>query len=232
MDANTLRDEIDSFDEIQNEIQVERQTTDIICIFVDTTKVRGRIQELILEAQKEMFEQIKAKATVILEGQYTLFEDSRRELSTDPKDLHHLKRVRDKWRELTERKSKIEDQITPLEEVFKLLDENQVQMNREETKKRQELREKYEEFSTMLDKVKVRNDNFFTTMRNTHNEQLSDFNKEIKEKKTEDFDKNAPFSLSKGENVESTESAMRKIDAYKDRTDEFREQEAKMQFGF
>lgn len=231
--VNSFKEQVEFYDMIQNEIQVERHSTEMICIYVDTTKIRERIQELIAEAQKNQLEIIKVTATSHLEGLYNEFEEAKRRLRPEPRSLEELDQARRLWKEKTDKKVETEAKIAPLEEVFKLLDDYiLVGFKKEEMKLRNGLREAFEEYCSMLDKIRLRNENSYMIMKAAHDAKLNDFNKEVQQKKNEDFDKNAPYAISKGDLVETVETALRKLETYKDKTDEFREMEEKMQFGF
>lgn len=62
---------------------------------------------------------------------------------------------------LFSQKGKIEESLIPLEEKFRLLDENMMVFKEEETKLRVGIRVGFDSFCKMLDDVKARNDNFY-----------------------------------------------------------------------
>lgn len=47
MQVNNFREQVEFYDNMQNEILVEPQNTEMICIFVDTERIRKKIEELI-----------------------------------------------------------------------------------------------------------------------------------------------------------------------------------------
>ena len=63
MRANNFREQVELFDNIQSEIQLDRQVKDDICIHVDTERIRKNIEDLINQAQKKLLSKIKGAAT-------------------------------------------------------------------------------------------------------------------------------------------------------------------------
>ena len=58
--------------------------------------------------------------------------------------------------------------MIPLEEKFRLLDENMMVFKEEETRLRQGIRSSFESFCKMLDDMKIRNDNFYLSYQKDH----------------------------------------------------------------
>ena len=63
----------------------------------------------------------------------------------------------DLWNKLTEDKPSIESKLGPLEDKFKLLDEYSIVLKEEDIGKRNNLREAWNNFNLMLERIQTRN---------------------------------------------------------------------------
>lgn len=226
--VENIRSGIEHFDHSQTEIQDLNTSEETICIQADTTEIKRQLGEAIFSNQKKTLDFIKQKCIDELDNIYKDFREAQIVLEVTPQDLKPLKTSIEEHKKYQKRVEQIKESKMPLEEKFKVLDDNLIVFNEEELLKRKELNVKFEEFQAFLTKVKERNDEWYSKLHKVQDDKLVDFEKDVRENK-ERFSREAPYS---DVDQESVEAAFLKLRAAKELTQEFRKKEKDMSFGF
>ena len=93
----------------------------------------------------------------------------------------------DLWNKLTEEKPAVEAKLGPLEDKFKLLDEYSIILKEEDIMKRNGLREAWQSFNVMLERIQQRN-------QKVHNDLYLETQKDLEEFVKETIDSKIVFS--------------------------------------
>ena len=86
-----LRKVVESFDQKQSEIQVEKTSDDSICIQVDTSRIKNSLIHLNYEHQKQLLSKIKEQTIKELFDLNNKFRMNEDKLGKNPMDLPSLK---------------------------------------------------------------------------------------------------------------------------------------------
>jgi dynein heavy chain len=227
MRVTDYRDQLDQLELTQGSIKTEQASSDSICIYIDSSKIRQDLMNFCAETQKTLLGEFKSNAIAKLNSIYNEFSKVTKELDHEPEALESLKESDDKLAEFEKRINTIGTEISNLEEIFKLLDDYMEYLSADDNKRRLSLPEAAEKFKQNIEKMGQRNREKFLQLKRNFLEQLKQLMDEIKENKST-FDKTAPFNVEEGD----VEGALKKIDNFKAETIKFRNRLADMKFGF
>lgn len=225
--VSIYREQLEALENTQSYIKTERSNSDLICIDIDEAKVRNDLMSFCAEATKNLLGEFKNNAIVKLDSIYNEFSKVTKELKEDPDNLESLKASNDKWEDFSKKRVKIEADIPQLEELFKLLDDYMEYPSAEDNKRRLALPEAAQDFKDQLDQMKNRNTEKFNLLKRNFLEELRQLMDEIKDNKS-NFEKTAPFNIEEG----GLETAFKKLEGFKEATENFRQRMADMDFGF
>lgn len=224
--VNSLKSQIENFETIQNEIQAYHSTDKFKCIVLDNTSIKTTLVDIMILYQNAFLHAIQERAVSDLHNFNNLFYQTELQFSLVPSDLPHLKKNMDSWSKLNGDKSKIEEQLGPLEEKFKLLDEYNIALKEDDVIKRNTLREEWGKFLALLEREaetnkRVHNDLYYETIKS-----LESFMKDTSDNRDR-FMKEAPFN-----SVHFTvENAFSTLDKYRQNVKELRKGEEDKKFG-
>ena len=226
--VSSLKSHIENFENIQNEIQAQHSTDKFRCIVLDNANIKTTLVDIMILYQNAFLHAIQERAVSDLHNLHNLFLQTEMTFSIIPSDLQHLKKNMDFWNKLNGDKQKIEEQLGPLEDKFKLLDEysNSIALKEEDVVKRNTLREEWGKFLSLLEREaetnkKVHNDLYYETIKS-----LENFMKDTSDNRDR-FIKEAPFN-----SVHFTvEGAFSALEKYRQNVKELRKAEEDKRFG-
>lgn len=175
--------EVAKYDYISTQIQEEKNSDDSVCIHVDNSRIKFKLGEINYNEQKNLLNKIKEMAVKELTELNRKFQDAEQKFAQNPTDLHKLDESIRFVNLLILQKAKIEESLIPLEEKFRLLDENMMVFREEESKLRTGIKETFDKFCILLNEIKVRNDQFYLSYQKDHQRKLESFEKDIREHK-------------------------------------------------
>ena len=105
----------------------------------------------------------------------------------------------DLWNKLTEEKPAVEAKLGPLEDKFKLLDEYSIILKEEDIMKRNGLREAWQSFNVMLERIQQRNQKVHNDLYLETQKDLEEFVKETSDSKIV-FSSYAPYQANNMDN--------------------------------
>ena len=224
--VSSLKSQIENFENIQNEIQAQHSTDKFRCIVLDNTSIKTTLVDIMIMYQNAFLHAIQERAVSDLHNLHNLFYQTELQFSLVPSDLQHLKKNMDFWNKLSGEKPKIEEQLGPLEDKFKLLDEYSIALKEEDVVKRNTLREEWQKFLGLLEREaetnkRVYNDLYYETIKG-----LENFMKDTSDNRDR-FMKEAPFN-----SVHFTvENAFLTLEKYRQNVKELRKGEEDKKFG-
>ena len=223
--VSSLKSHIENFENIQNEIQAQPSTDKSRCIVLDNANIKTILVDIMILYQNAFLHAIQERAVSDLHNLHHLFYQTEMQFSLVPSDLPHLKKNMDSWTKLNADKQKIEEQLSPLEDKFKLLDEYSIALKEDDVVKRNTLREEWQKFLALLEREaetnkRVWNDLYYETIKG-----LENFTKDTSDNRDR-FMKEAPFTSSF-----TIESAFSTLDRYRQNVKELRKAEEDKRFG-
>lgn len=223
--VSSLKSHIENFENIQNEIQAQHSTDKFRCIVLDNTSIKTTLVDIMILYQNAFLHAIQERAVSDLHNLHHLFYQTELQFSLVPSDLPHLKKNMDSWNKLNADKTKIEEQLSPLEDKFKLLDEYSIALKEEDVIKRNTLREEWQKFLSLLDREaetnkRVYNDLYYETIKG-----LENYMKDTSDNRDR-FMKEAPFNSNF-----TVENAFSTLDKYRQNVKELRKAEDDKKFG-
>lgn len=224
--VSSLKSHIENFENIQNEIQGQHSTDKFRCIVLDNTSIKTTLVDIMILYQNAFLHAIQEKVVSDLHNLHNIFYQTELQFSLVPSDLIHLKKNMDSWTKLNNDKQKIEEQLGPLEDKFRLLDEYSIPLKEEDVVKRNTLREEWAKFLSLLEREaetnkRVHNDLYYETIKG-----LENFMKDTSDNRDR-FMKEAPFNSVNF----SVENAFSTLDKFRQNVKDLRKVEDDKKFG-
>ena len=224
--VGNLKSQIENFENIQSEIQAQKTTEKSGCIVLDNTNIKTTLVDIMILWQTALLTAIQERACSEVNNLHTKFQTSAMSLGPTPLEHNGLNKNTDLLNTLTEEKHSIEAKLGPLEDKFKLLEEYSISMREDDIQKKNSLRDAWQEFVAMLERIQKRNERVSSELYYETMKSLEDFTKETGDNKYA-FQIHAPFSS----NGITTEKANSTLNEYRDLTKALRKREEKMRFG-
>jgi dynein heavy chain len=225
-DAPSFEESIKHYHKIIGEVSNERNSVNVLFVLIDNTEIQNILKRFCMDWINSITDLVNEMAKEELYSLHELFDKSTKELSINPVDIYHLKRSRDRLRELEGKVYEIQNEIVSTQKKYEFLHDNDVQYSSDEVTKLTELDERFGHWKEMLQTADVRLERSAKEFEKEVNKSWKDYEKAVEENQNE-FRVHAPFNVDGSDN----HRAKKAIQEFRYKVAGLKEREETMQFG-
>ncbi len=148
--------------------------------------------EILIQYQQAMLNTVQKRAIKDLNKLYEYFQTNEYNLRPSPLDLKQLSANMETLERCKNQRTEIENQIKPIQDKFKLLEESAISLKEEDMQRKNNLRAAWTTFQEMLEKIEDRNQKVYQDLYQDTMRNLEEFYKDAGDNKVH-FMANAPF---------------------------------------